>query len=103
LGPIGAEPIGTSPQYEAVVLIDLWNNQIEPAIVVQIGQVDPTRLVIYYPSMFQTDALWVGHIKAVGCAVKEQEFGLAYATKNEIQITIAIDVSTADTVGGTHR
>ena len=104
LTAVHAEAFGSAPENEAAVVGDLGDDQVQPAVVVEIGEVDPARLVVEFALVLQADALGVGGVEAEavrgvgGSSVEDEEVGIVEAAEDQVQVAVAIDVGDAGAV-----
>ena len=99
LAPVHAEASRPAPKDEAVIVGDLRHDQVEPAIAVQVDEEDPARILVHDALVFEADALRSAGVEAVLSAVEDDDIRIIESAKDEVQVSVPVQVRATDPVG----
>ena len=78
--------------------VALGGDDVQPAVVVQVGQREPQAVVVDDAVVLHADALWVGGVEAVRSAPENEHVRVEVACDDQIEVAVVVEVADAATV-----
>ena len=94
LGARHAVAVRTAPQHKAAIVLDVGHNDIQPAVVIEVGAEQPARVAVDLAIILQADFARVAGVESIGRAVKDQQLFLVDAAEYEIEIAVLVEICT---------
>ena len=103
LAPVHAETCRSAPQDEAVVVGDLRDDQVQPAVAIEVDEEDPARVLVDDAFVFQLDTLRAIGVEPIRSAVEGHDIRVVESTEDEVEISVPVQVRATDPVGADRR